>query len=288
MTRMAPTTSATTHAGTSAAPARRGLLLRMLPAPLYTGRARALLERSAMVYSRAWLVFVSGVVEPLLYLLAFQVGFGKLVEEVAGPGGETMSYVAFVAPALLAASAMNGAVFDSTFNVFFKFRYNKTYDAMLATPLGPLDIALGEIGWAVLRGGLYAVAFLGVMAGFGLATSPWALLLVPVALLVSFAFAAIGMVCATFLKSPAQFDFVQLAVMPMFLLSTTFYPLSVYPEPLQYAVQCLPLYHGVELTRGLAVGVLDVSMLGHVAYLLVLAAAGAYFTAKRLAGLLLR
>jgi len=269
-------------------PPRRGVLLRILPPSVYTGRARALLERSTLVYSRAWLVFLSGIVEPLLYLLAFQVGFGALVDEVTGPGGEPMSYVAFVAPALLAASAMNGAVFDSTFNVFFKFRYNKTYDAMLATPLGPLDIALGEIGWAVVRGGLYALAFLGVMAGFGLATSPWALLLVPVALLVSFAFAAVGMVCATFLKSPAQFDFVQLAVMPMFLLSTTFYPLTVYPEPLQYVVQCLPLYHGIELTRGLSVGFLDVSMIGHVAYLLVLAAAGAYLTAKRLAGLLLR
>ncbi|KID29662.1 ABC transporter permease [Prauserella rugosa] len=269
-------------------PPRRGVLLRILPPSVYTGRARALLERSTLVYSRAWLVFLSGIVEPLLYLLAFQVGFGALVDEVTGPGGEPMSYVAFVAPALLAASAMNGAVFDSTFNVFFKFRYNKTYDAMLATPLGPLDIALGEIGWAVVRGGLYALAFLGVMAGFGLATSPWALLLVPVALLVSFAFAAVGMVCATFLKSPAQFDFVQLAVMPMFLLSTTFYPLTVYPEPLQYVVQCLPLYHGIELTRGLSVGVLDVSMIGHVVYLLVLAAAGAYLTAKRLAGLLLR
>ena len=269
-------------------PPRRGVLLRILPPSVYTGRARALLERSTLVYSRAWLVFLSGIVEPRLYLLAFQVGFGALVDEVTGPGGEPMSYVAFVAPALLAASAMNGAVFDSTFNVFFKFRYNKTYDAMLATPLGPLDIALGEIGWAVVRGGLYALAFLGVMAGFGLATSPWALLLVPVALLVSFAFAAVGMVCATFLKSPAQFDFVQLAVMPMFLLSTTFYPLTVYPEPLQYVVQCLPLYHGIELTRGLSVGFLDVSMIGHVAYLLVLAAAGAYLTAKRLAGLLLR
>ncbi|OLT47044.1 ABC transporter [Saccharomonospora sp. CUA-673] len=282
----------TTDIGTDTAtaattPSRRGLLLRMLPASVYTGRARMLLERSALVYSRAWLVFVSGVVEPVLFLLAFQVGFGRLVGDVVGPGGEPMSYVAFVAPALLAASAMNGAVFDSTFNVFFKFRYNKTYDAMLATPLGPLDIALGEISWAVLRGGLYAVAFLGVMAGFGLVTSPWALLLVPVALLVSFAFAAVGMVCATFLKSPAQFEFVQLAVMPMFLLSTTFYPLAVYPEPLQYLVQCLPLYHGIELARGLSIGVLDVSMIGHTAYLLALAAVGAYFTAKRLARLLI-
>ncbi|MFC4001435.1 ABC transporter permease [Prauserella oleivorans] len=269
-------------------PQRRGLLLRMLPPAVYTGRARALLERSLLVYSRVWMVFLSGAVEPLLYLLAFQIGFGRLVSEVVGPGGQPMTYVAFVAPALLAASAMNGAVFDATFGVFFKFRYQKTYDAMLATPIGPFDIALGEIGWAVVRGGLYAVAFLGVMGVLGLVESPWALLLVPAALLVSFAFAAVGMACATFLRSPSQFDFIQLAVMPMFLFSTTFYPLSVYPEPLQYVVQCLPLYHGIEITRGLSVGVFDWSLLGHVGYLLVLAAVGLYGTARRLAGLLLR
>lgn len=266
----------------------RGLLLRMLPPALYAGRAGAIIERSAISYSRGWLVFLSGLVEPLFYLLAFQVGFGKLVAEVTGPDGRPMSYVAFVAPALLAASAMNGAVFDSTFGVFFKFRYQKTYDAMLATPIGPFDIALGEIGWAVLRGGLYALAFFGVMTGMGLVTSPWALLLVPVALLVSFAFAAVGMTCATFLRSPSQFDFIQLAVVPMFLFSTTFYPLSVYPEPLRVVVQCLPLYHGVELTRGLSVGVLDLSMLGHVTYLAALAAVGVYGTSRRLHGLLLR
>jgi lipooligosaccharide transport system permease protein len=267
---------------------RRGLLLRMLPAGMYTGRASALVERSMLVYSRAWLIFVSGVFEPLFYLLAFQYGFGRLVSEVAGPGGRTMSYIAFVAPALLASSAMNGAVFDSTFNVFFKFRYAKLYDAMLATPMGPFDIAVGEITWAVMRGGIYAVAFLGVMAAMGLVHSVWALLLVPVALLLAFAFAAVGMACATFIRSPSQFDFIQLAVMPLFLFSTTFYPLSVYPEPLRILVQCFPLYHGVELMRSLSIGVVDVGMLGHVAYLLAMAGVGVYASSRRLGKLLLR
>ncbi|WP_091794901.1 ABC transporter permease [Prauserella marina] len=268
-------------------PRRGGLLLRVLPPALYAGRASALIERSVLAYSRAWLVFLSGVFEPLFYLVAFQIGFGKLVGDVVGPGGETISYVAFVAPALLAASAMNGAVFDSTFGVFFKYRYQKTYDAMLATPVGPLDIALGEIGWAVLRGGLYALSFLGVMGAMGLVVTPWAVLLVPAALLVSFAFAAVGMACATFLRSTSQFDFIQLAVMPMFLFSTTFFPLSVYPDALQYVVQCVPLYHGVELMRGLSTGVLDPSMIGHVAYLLVMACVGVWAASRRLAGLLL-
>ncbi|WP_197320269.1 ABC transporter permease [Saccharomonospora sp. NB11] len=263
-----------------------GLLLRILPPSLYVGRASALIERSVLVYSRAWLVFVSGVVEPLLYLLAVQVGFGRLVPEVTGPGGQVMDYVAFVAPALLAASAMNGAIFDATFSVFFKFRYDKTYEAVLNTPMGPFDIALGEIGWAVLRGALYAVSFFGVMAVMGLVTTPWAVLVIPVAVLVSFAFAAIGMVCATLLRTTSQFDYVQLAVMPLFLFSTTFFPLSVYPEPLQVVVQCLPLYHGVELSRGFAAGVLDWSMAGHAAYLLALAAVGVYGVSRRLHTLL--
>ncbi len=271
------------------APARgRGLLVRVLPPSLYAGRATALIERSALVYSRVWLVFLSGVAEPLFYLLAFQVGFGVLVGEVAGPGGAMLPYVEFVAPALLAASAMNGAVFDATFGVFFKIRYDKTYDAMLATPIGPVDIALGEIGWAVLRGLLYALSFFGVMAVMGLVSSPWAVLVVPVAVLVSFAFAAVGMACATFLRTPSQFDFVQLAVVPMFLFSTTFFPLSVYPDALRVVVQCLPLYHGVELTRGFATGVLDLTLLGHVAYLLLFAALGLWAASRRVARLLLR
>ncbi|SFP98021.1 lipooligosaccharide transport system permease protein [Amycolatopsis arida] len=276
-----------TGAATVAGARSRGLLVRILPPALYAGRASALLERSVLSYSRAWLVFVSGAVEPLFYLLAFQVGFGRLVTEVVGPDGP-MSYVAFVAPALLAASAMNGAVFDATYGVFFKFRYSRTYDAMLATPIGPLDIALGEIGWAVLRGGLYAVAFFGVMGGMGLVASPWAVLLIPAALLVAFAFAAVGMACATFLRSPSQFDFVQLAVVPMFLFSTTFYPLSVYPDALQVVVQLVPLYHGVELMRGLSVGALEPSMLLNVGYLVALATVGVWGTARRLGTLLLR
>lgn len=267
---------------------RAGLLLRILPPSRYAGRAAKLVERSALAYSRMWLVFVSGVFEPLFYLVAFQIGFGKLVGDVTGPDGAPMSYVAFVAPALLASSAMNGAVFDSTFNVFFKFRYAKTYDAMLATPIGPLDIAVGEISWAVLRGGIYAVAFFGVMLAMGLVVSPWAVLLIPVALLVAFAFAAIGMASATFLRSPSQFDFIQLAVVPMFLFSTTFYPLSVYPEPLRVLVQCFPLYHGVELMRELSVGVLRWGMLGHLAYLVALAVFGVWAVGRRLTRLLLR
>lgn len=270
------------------APPRVGLLLRVLPTGLYAGRARVMVERSLLVNRRAWLAVVSGFCEPVFYLFAMGVGFGKLVGDVAGPGGEPISYVAYVAPALLAASAMNGAVYDATFNIFFKFKYAKLYDAMLATPLGPLDVAIGEIAWALLRGGMYGFGFLCVMLAMGLIASPWALLALPAALLIAFSFAAIGMACTTFMRSWQDFDLVQLALMPMFLFSTTFFPLTVYPGPVQAGVQCLPLYHAIEIMRALCTGYVDVSLLGHLLYFAVMAAIGVVVASRRLGALLLR
>ncbi|MCX6465212.1 MAG: ABC transporter permease [Pseudonocardiales bacterium] len=261
---------------------------RLLPGGSYAGRSRVLLERSALVSRRGWLVFVSGFFEPVFYLLAMGQGLGSLVGALPGPDGAPISYAAFIAPGLLAASAMNGAVFDSTYNVFFKLKYAKLYDAMLATPLGVVDVALGEIGWALVRGGLYALGFLTVMFGFGLLTSPWALLALPAALLVAFAFAAVGMAATSFMRGWQDFDLVTLAVLPMFLFSTTFYPLSVYPPVLQTLVQCLPLYHAVELMRGLTTGAVHVGMLGNLGYFVVMTVVGVAVASRRLNALLLR
>ena len=261
--------------------------LRILPPGLYAGRAHVVLERAFKVYRRSWMVIFSGFFEPLFYLLAFGTGFKTLVGPVVGPGGHVLTYAEFIAPALLASSAMNGALYDSTVNVYFKMRYAKLYDAMLATPIGPLDVALGEIGWAITRGGIYAVAFLAIAAAMGLLASWWALLMVPAALLVGLAFSAIGMALVTFLRSTAQFDYIQLGLTPMFLFATTFYPLSVYPEPLQWVVRCLPLYHAIELMRGLATGLLSGGMLVNLAYLLILGALGLWASTRRIAKLLL-
>ena len=272
----------------SAPPTSTALVRLLLPAGSYAGRSRALLLRAVTVSRRAWLAFVSGFAEPVFYLLAMGQGLGSMVGALPGPDGTPLSYAAFIAPGLLAASAMNGAVFDSTFNVFFKLKYGRIYEAMLATPLGPVDIALGEIGWALIRGGLYALGFLAVMGMFGLLVSPWALLALPAALLVAFAFAAVGMAATSFMRSWQDFDLVTLAVLPMFLFSTTFYPLSVYPRWLQIVVECLPLYHAVELMRGLTTGVVHVGLLGHLAYFAVMIAVGVVVAARRLDALLLR
>lgn len=260
----------------------RGLLLRIVPPGLYAGRPHVIVERAHLVYRRAWTAFVSGFFEPLFFLLSLGFGFGQLVNNVDG-----LPYPAFVAPALLAASAMNGAVFDTTYNLFLKVKYSKVYEAMLNTPMGPIDIAVGEATWALLRGGLYSAGFLVVMLGFGLITSAWALLALPACLLIALAFAAVGMAGSTFMRSWHDFDLVQLVVLPLFLFSTTFYPLSVYPSWLQSIVQWTPLYHSIELLRSLTTGSVDWGVLAHVAYLVVMAGAGVLVASRRLGKLLL-
>jgi lipooligosaccharide transport system permease protein len=285
--------SATTSAGWRSEMARDTvtptLAVRTTPLPLAGGRAWRLVERNIMVYRRIWVLIVSGFFEPLFYLLSLGVGIGALVGTVAGPDGQPIDYTAFVAPALLAASAMNGAIYDSTTNVFFKLKFAKTYDAMLATPLGPGDIAVGEITWAQLRGTLYSVAFLVVMAALGLITSWWALLALPATMLIGLAFAAVGMACTSFMRGWQDFEYVQLAILPMFLFSTTFFPLSVYPRAIQVVVQFTPLYHGIELVRPLTTGAgVGIGLLGHALYFVGLAAIGFSVTARRLERLLLK
>ncbi len=278
------------------APSLRELPLRVLPLPLLRTRRPALggrrsvhlLERHARAYRHIWLVLLSGVFEPLFYLLSIGVGLGKLVGTVAGPGGHPVGFTSFVAPALLATSAMNGAILDSTFNVFFRLKYAKFYDAALATPMRPGDIALGEIGWALIRGGLYSIAFIAVMLAMGLVHSAWAAADVPVALLIGFASAAAGMTATTFMRSWQNFEYIMLATLPMFLFSATFYPLSVYPRPVQIVVECTPLYQGVALMRGLTLGVVGPALLWHAAYLAAVGLAGLYVAGRRIGSLLLR
>jgi lipooligosaccharide transport system permease protein len=247
-----------------------------------------LIERHARAYRHAWVVLVSGFFEPLFYLLSIGVGIGALVGQVSGPGGHRVGFTSFVAPALLATSSMNGAVFDSTFNVFFRLKYAKFYDAALATPMRAGDLALGEIGWALIRGGLYAAAFMVVMLAMGLTHSVWAVAAVPTALLIGFAFAGAGMSATTFMRSWQHFEFVMLATLPMFLFATTFFPLSVYPRPLQVVVECMPLYQGVALLRGMTLGVVGPGLLWHAAYLALMGAAGLYVAGRRVGRLLLR
>lgn len=258
-------------------------------AGLYGGNVRAVLERGLKVMARQnWLVLVSGFLEPVLYLLAMGWGLGGLVGQVEGPGGRAVEYAAFIAPALLATSAMNGAIYDTTWNVFFKLRFARLYQGMLQTSLGPLDVAAGEILLALVRGLLYALGFMAVMALMGLLTSWWALAMVPVALLIALGFAALGMAVTSYLHSIQQMDLVQLVLLPMFLFSATLFPVEVFPTGVQWLVKALPLWHGVELMRHLAVGHLTWASAGHAAYFVVMSVVGITWAALRLRRLFLR
>jgi lipooligosaccharide transport system permease protein len=250
--------------------------------------ASSVFERDVMSQRRQWPVVLSGFFEPLFYLLSLGVGVGALVHGMKLPDGRVVGYATFVAPAMLAASAMNGAISESTFNVFGKLRWAKLYDAVMATPVAPVDVALGEVGWALARGLLYSAAFLVLMAIMGLTLSWWAVLALPAALLVGLAFAAIGMTFTTYIRVWQDFDWSLAAVFVMFLFSGTFAPIAAYPPAIQLVVLAMPLSHGVELIRGLTTGSASWTLLGHTAYLLAVAGVGLAVAGRRMTKLLYR
>ena len=249
-------------------------------------RAQRIWEKNYIAYRRLWKVVFSGFFEPVFYLFAVGIGVGALVGDVTGPGGVPVAYAAFVAPAMMAASAMNGAVIETTFNIFFKLKFQKVYEGVLTTPMQPSDIAIGEIGWALLRGVLYSTAFVIVMFFMGMTESWWAVMAIPAATLVGFAFGAVGMAATTYMRSWQDFDLVTAVTMPLFLFSGTFYPLDTMPPLVETVSKFSPLYHGTELLRQFTLGILDWSMLGHTAYLLVMGLIGAAIANRRLDGML--
>ena len=230
---------------------------------------------------------VSGFFEPFFYLLSIGLGLNHLVGHLR-LGGHVVGYATYVAPGLLASSAMNGSVIDATFLTFFQLKITKSFEAVLATPLRVKDLAVGQIGWAVLRGSVYSAAFLCVMAGLGLVATGWAVLCLPAAVAVGFTFAAVGTGLTCYMRSFQDFDFILLAIMPLFLFSAVFYPLTVYPGWLQAVVTCSPLYQGVVLIRSLDAGLFSWVLLAHLAYLVALGLGGLWLAVHRLGRLLLR
>jgi lipooligosaccharide transport system permease protein len=255
---------------------------------IYAGNSRAVLGRGVLATrtSNYWII-LSGFFEPVFYLLSLGIGLGSLIHGVTTSTGQVVPYQAYIAPALLAVSAMNGAIYDSTWNVFFKMNYAKLYEGMLATSIGPFDVALGEIAFALLRGLLYAIGFMIVMQAFGLNLAWTAILALPAVLLIAFGFASLGMAITSYMKTFQQMDWINFVLLPMFIFSATFYPITVYPQGIQYVVEALPLWHGVELVRGLTTGSLSWGLLWHVLYYVVMIAVGLVFTTKRLKALFL-
>ncbi|MQA05642.1 MAG: ABC transporter [Streptosporangiales bacterium] len=242
-------------------------------------------ERNVVAYRRGWWVFGTGLLEPIFYLFSLGIGLGALVGTVA-VGGREIPYPVFVAPAMLAVSAMTGALTETTFNMFHRLKYAKLYDAILATPMRPIDIALGEISWALARGGAYSAAFLGLMAALGYIESWYGLLAFPAAILIGYAFGAVGMALSTFMRSWQHFDYVGFVIVVLFLLSATFFPLDIYPDWLQPVVTWTPLTQSVALIRELTTGELSAATVVHVVYLLVLSVAGSVGATVRIDRLL--
>jgi lipooligosaccharide transport system permease protein len=235
--------------------------------PVSPRRALKLLQRNLLAYKHFWIAFVSGFFEPLFYLVAVGFGVGQFIETV--PYGSTqLEYAVFLAPGLLAASTLNGAVFDGFFSPFFKLNWMKTYEGIITTPIGIPDIALGEIVWALMRGTIYGAGFLIVMLVLGLVESMWAVLALPAVMLSAGALSAGAMVLTGLTKEISSLEKVMtLVVFPLFLFSGTFFPVTLYPDFLRPIVQATPLFHSASLLRDLTTGEVGSNTLWHATYL---------------------
>lgn len=248
-------------------------------------RSLRVLERNALVYRAQWVMLISGFFEPLFYLLSIGIGLNKLVGDLH-VHGQVISYALFVAPGMLATSAMNGAMIDSIFNTFFKLKISHVYDALLATPLDVTDIALGEVLWALARATLYSASFIICMAALGDAGSAWVVLCWPGAILTSLTFSCIGLAACTFMRTWQDFDLVAVVQLPLFLFSGTFFPITQYPHWLGAIISFSPLYQSAALLRGFSLGQFDWIMIMRAGYLLAIALLGLYVAARRFAKVL--
>lgn len=231
-------------------------------------------RRNLIVYRRIWKVnFLPPIFEPLFYLLAFGVGLGSFIESIPYRG-EVISYVSFIAPSLLAINMMYNAFFENTYASFVRMYYQKTFDAMLATPLSLEEVITGEIMWGATKSLIATALMLAVVSAFGLVVWPSGLLILPVAFLGGFAFGALGMVFTGLLSSIDLFNLpIFLFITPMFLFSGTFFPVESLPPWAQSLTVIFPLTHLVNLTRGLCLGAPTQADWWSVAYLFGLSAA---------------
>ncbi len=209
----------------------------------------AMVSRNFRVYRATWYVnAVPPLAEPFLYLLALGYGLGALIESVGG-----YSYAQYIAPAIIGITAMQTAFMETTYSSYVRMYYQKTWDAVMATPLSAGDILAGEVLWAATRSAINATLMSLVVAAFGLLSFPEALAIPPVAFFVGLAFAGIGLFVASKVKVIDQFSYAFfLFITPMFLFSGTFFPLEQLPGGVRHLAYALPLTHAVQLMRSLA------------------------------------
>jgi lipooligosaccharide transport system permease protein len=247
-------------------------------------RTLSLVERNFLIYRRSLTPLLSSIVEPVLYLLSIGFGVGTLVGSVPGVD---VRYAVFVAPAILATTAMNTTLNQTSFGVFSRIKTERAYDAIVPTPVSVTDIALGEVLFAVIGGVLSSTCFVLVMAVLGLIDSPGILFAIPGSILIGFAFGAAGLAVTTYLRDFSDFQLIQLVMLPMYLFATTFYPLSTYPGWLRPLIEILPLYQSIELVRGPALGSFGWHLVIASAYLIAFGAIALWIAARRMTRMLL-
>lgn len=228
-------------------------------------------RRNLSVYRKTWkLNILPNFFEPVLYLVAMGIGIGGYIRE----GIEGLSYLAFIAPGLVVSSAMNGATFETTYNVFVKMNFGKTYEAITAAPVNLEDVLVGELLWATSRATVYGGIFAMVVAGFGL-ISPWKLpLLLPVIVLTGWLFGSIGLLYTSAIKVIDLYSFYfTLWVTPLFLFSGIFFPISRLPEWAQALAWATPLFHCVSLSKDIVHEGLGPASGVHLAYVVAVALA---------------
>jgi lipooligosaccharide transport system permease protein len=227
-------------------------------------------QRNLIVYRKIWkVVFLPPILEPLFYLAAFGIGLSILVGKVQFKGSE-VSYIQFIAPALLAINIMYNAFFENTYTSFVRMYYQKTYDGMMATPLSLEEIMTGEIIWAATKAVIATAIMQGVISLFGLIRYPEGLLILPLAFLGGISFGSVGLYFTAIVRGIEMFNLpVFLFITPMFLFSGTFFPLENLPLWAQKLALIFPLTHLVRITRELSLGLLSADLLWSLVYLLV-------------------
>jgi lipooligosaccharide transport system permease protein len=227
-------------------------------------------ERNALVYRRIWRGSIfSSFVQPTLFLLAIGVGLGALVDSGGASLPGDVPFLHFLAPGLLAAACMQTASFESSFPVIHKLTAARNYEAITTTPIGVPALVVGELAWIGVRLLTVATTFMLVLVAFEVPRTPLAVLAVPAAILTGLAFSAAVLAYAATLQTPNGFNAMfRFGLTPLFLFSGVFFPITRLPEPLQLVAWATPLFHGVELVRGLTLGTLDgPAWVAHVLYL---------------------
>jgi lipooligosaccharide transport system permease protein len=241
-----------------------------LSSPRISRRFIRVWQRNFTVYQKTWKIsFIPPMLEPLFYLLAFGYGLSAFIEEIPY-GGNKVSYITYIAPALIAVTIMYNAFFENTYASFVRMYHQKTFDAMLATPLFLEEIIAGEIVWGATKSLLSTALMMGIISLFGLISYPQGLLILPLAFLGGIAFGSIGMFFTGITPNIETFNLpIFLFITPMFLFSGTFFPLDNLPLWAQIISTILPLTHLVTLTRSLCFGFITVSLLWNILFLLI-------------------